>query len=140
MVAIDDFGAGHGTDPTPSPAPESSGNCLIVQQDLQRLRHTADWGEKVEAKEEYAALQSCGVDLMQGYLLAKPAFEQLPCYSLIPYMNSLERNPEPSQERSTPQSSFLPAAQLSFVSLRKGVSCSSQYGRDKGIASTGLPV
>lgn len=35
-------------------------------------------GEAVETKEEYAALRSAGVNLMQGYLFARPAFETLP--------------------------------------------------------------
>lgn len=35
-------------------------------------------GECVETLEEYATLRACGVELMQGYLFAKPAFEALP--------------------------------------------------------------
>jgi len=34
--------------------------------------------EGVETVEEYAAVRSCGVRLMQGYLFAKPGFERLP--------------------------------------------------------------
>lgn len=35
-------------------------------------------GECVETREEYDVLRAAGVDLMQGYLFAKPAFEALP--------------------------------------------------------------
>jgi EAL domain-containing protein (putative c-di-GMP-specific phosphodiesterase class I) len=38
--------------------------------------------EGVETNEEYVALQDCGIELMQGYLLAKPAFEALPSFTL----------------------------------------------------------
>jgi EAL domain-containing protein (putative c-di-GMP-specific phosphodiesterase class I) len=35
-------------------------------------------GEGIETLDEYAALLDCGVHLMQGYLFARPGFEQLP--------------------------------------------------------------
>jgi len=38
--------------------------------------------EGIETVEEYAAVRACGIRLMQGYLLAKPAFEALPGFSL----------------------------------------------------------
>ena len=38
--------------------------------------------EGIETFEEYQAVQECGIHLMQGYLLAKPAFEQLPHFTL----------------------------------------------------------
>lgn len=38
--------------------------------------------EGVEALEEFSAIRACGVRLMQGYLLAKPAFEALPAFTL----------------------------------------------------------
>ena len=38
--------------------------------------------EGVETKEEFHALRSCGVRMMQGYLFARPAFEALPGFSL----------------------------------------------------------
>lgn len=38
--------------------------------------------EGVETAEEYAALQDCGIRLMQGYLLARPEFEALPVFTL----------------------------------------------------------
>ncbi len=38
--------------------------------------------EGVENVEEYIALLRCGVDLMQGFLFAMPAFESLPEFKL----------------------------------------------------------
>lgn len=38
--------------------------------------------EGIETIEEYEALRECGVGLMQGYLLAKPALERLPEYTV----------------------------------------------------------
>ena len=38
--------------------------------------------EGVETAEEYTALGDCGIYLMQGYLFARPAFEQLPAFTL----------------------------------------------------------
>jgi EAL domain-containing protein (putative c-di-GMP-specific phosphodiesterase class I) len=38
--------------------------------------------EGIETSEEYQALRQMGVKLMQGYLLARPAFENLPGFSL----------------------------------------------------------
>lgn len=38
--------------------------------------------EGVETKEEFHALRGCGVRFMQGYLLAQPAFEALPGFSI----------------------------------------------------------
>lgn len=38
--------------------------------------------EGIETQHEYNTLRECGVQLMQGYLLAKPAFEQLPAFTL----------------------------------------------------------
>jgi EAL domain-containing protein (putative c-di-GMP-specific phosphodiesterase class I) len=43
--------------------------------------------EGIETIEEYGILHNAGVRLMQGYLLAKPAFEQLPLIN-IPILNS----------------------------------------------------
>ncbi len=45
---------------------------LCQELDIQVL------GECVETAEECAALLDCGIELMQGYLFAKPAFEALP--------------------------------------------------------------
>ncbi len=38
--------------------------------------------EGVETVEEYHAIRSCGIRLMQGYLLARPAFEALQSFTL----------------------------------------------------------
>ena len=38
--------------------------------------------EGIETIEEYNAVRSCGIRLMQGYLLAKPGFEALPEFTL----------------------------------------------------------
>jgi predicted signal transduction protein with EAL and GGDEF domain len=37
--------------------------------------------EGIETVDEYNALRRCGIDLMQGYLFAKPAFEALPRFT-----------------------------------------------------------
>jgi EAL domain-containing protein (putative c-di-GMP-specific phosphodiesterase class I) len=57
---------------------------LIVQK-LTELCHSLGIevvGEGVETEAEFASLRACGIRLMQGYLLAKPAFEALPAYTL----------------------------------------------------------
>jgi EAL domain-containing protein (putative c-di-GMP-specific phosphodiesterase class I) len=38
--------------------------------------------EGIESFEEYETLRGLGIRLMQGYLLAKPAFEALPCVTM----------------------------------------------------------
>ena len=38
--------------------------------------------EGVETLEEFRAIRACGLRLMQGYLLARPAFEALPAFTL----------------------------------------------------------
>jgi EAL domain-containing protein (putative c-di-GMP-specific phosphodiesterase class I) len=50
--------------------------------------------EGVETREEYRTLQDCGVELMQGYLLAKPMFEGLPAFTL-PALRSSDHEDEP---------------------------------------------
>jgi len=40
--------------------------------------------EGVESNEEYDILRDLGINLMQGYLFARPAFEELPRFSLPP--------------------------------------------------------
>lgn len=40
--------------------------------------------EGIETLEEYEAVRSCGISLMQGYLFAKPTFEALPTISWLP--------------------------------------------------------
>ena len=97
LVGIDDFGAGFANLNLLADFPA---NVLKLDMELTRrlqLRPKAqaivrsfsricnDFGirliaEGVETEDEYAAVQSCGIDLMQGYLLARPAFEKLPLY------------------------------------------------------------
>ncbi|MGI4830040.1 MAG: EAL domain-containing protein [Janthinobacterium lividum] len=38
--------------------------------------------EGVETEAEYRTLRTCGINLIQGYLLAKPAFEALPAFTV----------------------------------------------------------
>jgi EAL domain-containing protein (putative c-di-GMP-specific phosphodiesterase class I) len=94
-VALDDFGAGYsGVDLLASFATD------LVKLDMGLIRDVhvrpraraivaamnglaATLGfelvaEGVETVEEYACLRACGIRLMQGYLLARPAFEALP--------------------------------------------------------------
>ena len=95
LVAIDDFGAGFANLTLLADFPA---NVLKLDMELTRNLHQRpkaqamarafhricqDFGihliaEGIETVEEYHALRDCGVHLMQGYLLAKPAFEQLP--------------------------------------------------------------
>ena len=56
--------------------------------DLCRSLNTEVIAEGVETIEEYNLLRDSGIRLMQGYLLAKPAFEQLPEFTLP---NAIER-------------------------------------------------
>lgn len=94
-TAIDDFGAGYAglnllADFQPDLIKLDMG--LIRGLDHDRVRRSIVAGivvvcqslgirviaEGVETKDEYQALANLGVELFQGYLLAKPAFEQLP--------------------------------------------------------------
>ena len=38
--------------------------------------------EGIETVEEYDRVRECGIQLIQGYLLAKPSFECLPAFTL----------------------------------------------------------
>ena len=51
---------------------------VTAMAELCRKMGTHVIGEGVETYDEYRAMQDCGLTLMQGYLLAKPAFESLP--------------------------------------------------------------
>lgn len=100
-TAIDDFGAGHaGLGLLTKLQPD------IVKLDMELIRgidrdqvkytvmkHTVamlrDLGitplcEGIETEEEALALRDLGVDLLQGYLFAKPAFEALPIPASFP--------------------------------------------------------
>ncbi|MCR9305399.1 EAL domain-containing protein [Vibrio diabolicus] len=49
-------------------------NCLNIFRDLK----IAPLAEGIETKEEFTCLRGFGIELMQGYLFAKPGFESLP--------------------------------------------------------------
>lgn len=49
-------------------------NCLNIFRDL----NITPLAEGIETKEEFVFLRDLGVELMQGYFFAKPAFESLP--------------------------------------------------------------
>jgi len=55
--------------------------------------------EGIETTDELKAVRDCGISLVQGYLLAKPAFEALPSFTL------------PKQSAHLPQLAALPAQQ-----------------------------
>jgi EAL domain-containing protein (putative c-di-GMP-specific phosphodiesterase class I) len=98
-VAIDDFGAGFSGLNLLADLPTD-----IVKLDMELIRNvherpvaraivalmselSATLGnelvaEGVETVEEYRALRDCGVRLFQGFLLARPAFEALPCFEI----------------------------------------------------------
>ena len=98
-IAIDDFGAGFSNLNLLAEL-----ECAVVKLDMaltrnlhQRARAEAivrstnrlcrELGitviaEGVETVHEYHLLRDCGIHLMQGYLLAKPAFEALPEFTL----------------------------------------------------------
>lgn len=98
-IAIDDFGAGFANLSLFADLPA---NVLKLDMELIRTIHLrpkaqalvrafsvlcTQFGilmvaEGIETVEEYTTLRECGVTLMQGYLLAKPAFERLPAFTL----------------------------------------------------------
>ncbi|TMM46988.1 EAL domain-containing protein [Colwellia ponticola] len=49
-------------------------NCLNIFHDL----NITPLAEGIETREEFDCLRAFGIDLMQGYLFAKPGFERLP--------------------------------------------------------------
>ena len=99
LVAIDDFGAGHAN---LGLLASLSANVLKLDRELIRnlhlrpkaqalARHMSEFcrrfqiemvAEGIETAEEYRAVRGCGIHLMQGFLLARPAFERLPEYSI----------------------------------------------------------
>jgi EAL domain-containing protein (putative c-di-GMP-specific phosphodiesterase class I) len=99
MVAIDDFGAGYAgfnllaeidpglvkLDMDLIRGIERRPAALAIVESMvalcQRLGVSLI-AEGVETVEEFAVLRTCGIHLMQGYLLAKPAFECLPEFFL----------------------------------------------------------
>lgn len=98
-MAIDDFGAGYSGFNVLAELPldivkldmdlirniDQRPKALAIVRsmvDLCRTLRTTLIAEGVETIAEFAALRDCGVNLMQGYLLARPAFESLPEFSL----------------------------------------------------------
>ncbi len=98
-MAIDDFGAGYsglnllaeiGADLVKLDMdlirniPERPKAMAIVAAMVQLCERLSTQliAEGVETPEEYEALRGCGVRLMQGYLLARPAFQTLPAVTL----------------------------------------------------------
>jgi EAL domain-containing protein (putative c-di-GMP-specific phosphodiesterase class I) len=98
-MAVDDFGSGYSQLNLLSGLPvdilkldmELTRNVdrnRITQAIVRHLVHLAeDLGvaivaEGIESFEEYETLRGLGIRLMQGYLLAKPAFEALPCVTM----------------------------------------------------------
>jgi EAL domain-containing protein (putative c-di-GMP-specific phosphodiesterase class I) len=98
-IALDDFGAGYSglnlladvpadiikldMDLTRN-LPQRPAALAIVKLmvDLARTLGSRLIAEGIETAAEYNALRRCGIQLMQGYLLAKPAFEALPRFTL----------------------------------------------------------
>jgi EAL domain-containing protein (putative c-di-GMP-specific phosphodiesterase class I) len=98
-MALDDFGAGYSglnlmADISPDiikidmdvtrhlhERPTSAAIVRMMAQLCAELNITLI-AEGIETVEEYDALRDCGITLMQGYLLAKPAFETLPGFTL----------------------------------------------------------
>lgn len=103
-VAIDDFGAGWSGVNLLADVPadivkldmaltrniDKRPRAMAIVDALVRLSdilHIELVAEGIETVEEYRTLEKIGVRLMQGYLFAKPAFEQLPAVTL-PILNS----------------------------------------------------
>jgi len=103
-VAIDDFGAGWSGVNLLADVPadivkldmaltrniDKRPRAMAIVDALVRLSDTLHIelvAEGLETVEEYRTLERIGVRLMQGYLFAKPAFEQLPAVTL-PILNS----------------------------------------------------
>ena len=97
-IAMDDFGAGHSglnllvdfpTDVVKLDM-ELTRNLHLRPRAMKVVRATVALArelgsevvaEGVETVEEFEAIRSCGIDLMQGYLLARPGYECLPTVS-----------------------------------------------------------
>jgi len=99
QMAIDDFGAGYAGLNLLSDVPADilkldmdltrnlhrRPQALIIVRTMVQLAaslHLTLIAEGVETVEEYDAIRSCGIRLMQGYLLARPTFEALPGFTL----------------------------------------------------------
>ncbi len=99
QVALDDFGAGFSNLNLLAMLPTDVLKLdMALTRNLDRrpvaqhiVRATVDLcrklgirpvAEGVETVEEFRAVRACGITLMQGYLLARPAFEALPAFTL----------------------------------------------------------
>ncbi len=110
QIAIDDFGAGYANLKLLA---DFSADVLKLDMALTRDLHkrhkarcivasTADLcrclgitviAEGIESADEMLALQDCGIEIMQGYFFAKPAFEALPAVRS-------QREAEPEEKQS----------------------------------------
>lgn len=117
-VAVDDFGAGYSGMNLLADLPT---NLIKLDMDLTRnlqerpaaiavVRAMVGLAralgsrliaEGVETREEYRTLLECGVELMQGYLLAKPMFEGLPAFTLPAVREGDDEN-EPDSAQVAP--------------------------------------
>ena len=119
QVALDDFGAGYsGMNLLASLATDVLKLDMALTRDLpqrptaQRIvRSMAELckdlnirliAEGIETKDEFDALRDCGIHLMQGYLLARPAFEALPDFELPQALPFHHDDPKPKSTRSLP--------------------------------------
>jgi EAL domain-containing protein (putative c-di-GMP-specific phosphodiesterase class I) len=98
-VALDDFGAGHSGMNLLADFPadmikldmeltrdlQDRPRAIAIVKSMVRLAEelgSALVAEGVETKDEFRALEACGVTLMQGYLFARPGFEALPAIDM----------------------------------------------------------
>ncbi len=105
LIALDDFGAGYSNLNLLSTLPADILKLdMALTRDLHLrpraqhiVRSVADLcralgavviAEGVETVNEYKAVRDCGITHMQGYLLAKPAFEALPAFTLPEQMGA----------------------------------------------------
>lgn len=99
QIALDDFGAGYSNlnlfadlsadivklDMALTRNLHLRPKAMRITRSITNLCHDLDItviAEGIETPDEFHALRDCGIDLMQGYLLAKPAFEALPAFTL----------------------------------------------------------
>ncbi len=117
-VAVDDFGAGYSGMNLLADLPTN-----IIKLDMDLTRNLQERpaaiavvramvglaralgsrliAEGVETREEYRTLLECGIELMQGYLLAKPLFEGLPAF-MLPALRAGEYESEPDAAQVAP--------------------------------------
>jgi EAL domain-containing protein (putative c-di-GMP-specific phosphodiesterase class I) len=98
-IAIDDFGAGYSGLNLLADLPtdivkldmelvrdihqrRAAREIVLLMMALSRTLGFEVIAEGVETIDEYLVLRGCGVRLMQGYLIARPAFQALPVFTL----------------------------------------------------------